>query len=178
MLPSSYPQKRKLIDGDENNGFQLTNDRWSPFFTTSLCAFSVLLCLLCLDLYSLYCVLVFACLLIQFHMLFCMLLCLLLCIFCVLFCLLFPPLLFCVPFCVLFLCFYVCFVLTKIKLHSFLVADTQLYKRLCPSVGPSVSPSVRNHRVKKWENAHFRPCPPVRDWYWPCIRPCYHITTS
>ena len=19
---------------------------------------------------------------------------------------------------------------------------------------------------------HFRPCLPVRDWYWPCIRPC------
>ena len=25
----------------------------------------------------------------------------------------------------------------------FLVADTQLYKRLCPSVGPSIGPSVR-----------------------------------
>ena len=27
--------------------------------------------------------------------------------------------------------------------YQFLVADTQLYKRLCPSVGPSVGPSVR-----------------------------------
>ena len=26
--------------------------------------------------------------------------------------------------------------------NSFLVADTQLYKRLCPSVGPSVGPLV------------------------------------
>ena len=48
----------------------------------------------------------------------------------------------------------------------FLVADTQLYKRLCPSVRPS----VRGHWVEKWENAHFHPCPPVRNWYWPCIR--------
>ena len=27
-------------------------------------------------------------------------------------------------------------------------------------------------RVK---NLHFRPCPPVRDWYWPCIWPCFHM---
>ena len=53
-----------------------------------------------------------------------------------------------------------------------LVADTQLYKRLCPSVCPSVGWLVRGDRVGKCENAHFRPCPPVRDWYWPCIRPC------
>ena len=32
--------------------------------------------------------------------------------------------------------------------RGFLVADTQLYKRLCPSVGPSVG----NDRVEKWEN--------------------------
>ena len=31
----------------------------------------------------------------------------------------------------------------------FLVADTQLYKRLCPSVGPSA-------RVEKWENKRLR----------------------
>ena len=59
--------------------------------------------------------------------------------------------------------------------NPFLVADTQLYKRLCPSVrwsvGRSVGWSVRHARVEKWENAHFRPCPPVRNW-WPCIRPC------
>ena len=30
-----------------------------------------------------------------------------------------------------------------VKSHLFLVADTQLYKRLCPSVGPSVRRSVR-----------------------------------
>ena len=63
----------------------------------------------------------------------------------------------------------------------FLVADSQLYKRLCPSVGPSVGPSVRwsvrGDRVGKCENAHFRPCPPVRNWYWPCIRPCFILKT-
>ena len=31
---------------------------------------------------------------------------------------------------------------------SFLVADTQLYKSLCPSVRPSVGPSVREHKSK------------------------------
>ena len=45
--------------------------------------------------------------------------------------------------------------------HLFLVADTQLYKRLCPSIGPSVRPSVRRSvgpwpRVEKWENKRFR----------------------
>ena len=34
----------------------------------------------------------------------------------------------------------------------FLVADTQLYKRLCPSVDPSVRPSM----VKIWKNECFR----------------------
>ena len=62
------------------------------------------------------------------------------------------------------------------RLESFLVADKRLYKRLClsvrPSVGRLVGWSVRGDRVGKCENAHFRPCPPVRDWYWPCIRPC------
>ena len=51
--------------------------------------------------------------------------------------------------------------------------DTQLYKRLCPSVRPSVRWSVGpSARVEKWVNAHIRPCPPVRIW-WPCIRPCF-----
>ena len=55
----------------------------------------------------------------------------------------------------------------------FLVADTQLYKRLCPSVGRSVGWLVRRcDRVKKCENAHIRPCPPVRNW-WPCIQPSF-----
>ena len=55
----------------------------------------------------------------------------------------------------------------------FLVADTQLYKRPCPSVRWSVGWLVRHgDRVEKCENAHFCPCPPVRNWYWPCIRPC------
>ena len=55
----------------------------------------------------------------------------------------------------------------------FLVADTQLYKSLCPSIRPSVRPSVRRcQRVEKWKNAHFRPRPPIRNW-WPCIRPCF-----
>ena len=60
-------------------------------------------------------------------------------------------------------------------LFFFLVADTQLYKRLCPSVRRSVGwlvgRSVHHARVEKWENTHFRPCPPIRNW-WPCIRPC------
>ena len=46
----------------------------------------------------------------------------------------------------------------------FLVGDKRLYKRLCPSVGWL--------ELRKCENAQFRPCPPGRDWYWPCIRPC------
>ena len=63
------------------------------------------------------------------------------------------------------------------SLSLFLVADTQLHKRLCPSVGRSVGQLVgrlvrRGDRVEKWENAHFRPCPPVRNW-WPCLRPCF-----
>ena len=60
-------------------------------------------------------------------------------------------------------------------LFSFFVFSMQLYKRLCPSVGRSVGRSVRNHRVRKWEIAHFRPCPPVRNW-WPCIRPCLPLS--
>ena len=48
------------------------------------------------------------------------------------------------------------------QIVKFLVADTQLYKSLCPSVRPSVGWSVR---VEKCENAHFSPCPPVRNWY-------------
>ena len=35
-----------------------------------------------------------------------------------------------------------------VKSHLFLVADTQLYKRLCPSLGPSVRPLVRDHESK------------------------------
>ena len=41
---------------------------------------------------------------------------------------------------------------------------------LCPSVRRSVG---HGDQVGKCENAHFHPCPPVRNWYWPCIRPCY-----
>ena len=37
--------------------------------------------------------------------------------------------------------------------NFFLVADMQIYKRLCPSVGPSVGPWTG---VGKWENEHFR----------------------
>ena len=39
-------------------------------------------------------------------------------------------------------------------------------------VGWLVGPSVRHAQVDNGENAHFRPCPPVRNW-WPCIRPCF-----
>ena len=35
---------------------------------------------------------------------------------------------------------------------AFEVADTQPYRRLCPSVHPSVGSFVRNDQVKKWEN--------------------------
>ena len=67
----------------------------------------------------------------------------------------------------------------------FLVADTQLYKRLCPSVGPSVRrsvrPSVREHESKNGKTSVLDtscvclsvvcwgwvgvggPCPPVRN---------------
>ena len=68
------------------------------------------------------------------------------------------------------------------NIQCFLVADKRLYKRLCPSVRPSVGWLVgwlvRHARVEKWENTHFRPCPPVRDWYWPCIRPCSFSSSS
>ena len=37
----------------------------------------------------------------------------------------------------------------------FLVADTQLCKRLYPSVRPLVHPPVRGDRVDKWKNVHF-----------------------
>jgi len=67
-----------------------------------------------------------------------------------------------------------------INVKFFLVADTQLYKRLCPSVRPSIG---SGHRVEKWGNERFRyflcmfecwgwvgvwmgvgcPCPPVRN---------------
>merc|ERR1712025_1482721 len=77
-----------------------------------------------------------------------------------------------------FYCFF-CKILKK-----FLVADTQLYERLCPSVRPLGRWSVRHgNRVEKWENERFRyffcmfeclgwvevwigvgcPCPPVRN---------------
>ena len=57
----------------------------------------------------------------------------------------------------------------------FLVAEALSVR---PSVGPSVGPSVRwsvrpSARVENWENAHIRPCPPVRNW-WPRIRPCFY----
>ena len=47
--------------------------------------------------------------------------------------------------------------LTVKQFHAscFLVADTQLYKRLFPSVGLSVGPSVQDHRVERWKNEHF-----------------------
>ena len=52
-------------------------------------------------------------------------------------------------------------VLENFSANLLLVADTQLYKRLCLSVGPSVGPSVRrsvrpsvrNARVEKWKTS-------------------------
>ena len=62
---------------------------------------------------------------------------------------------------------------TFICFHNFLVAATQLYESLCPSVCPLICPSVRPWTwIEKFENSHFRPCPPARNWCWPCIRPC------
>ena len=63
--------------------------------------------------------------------------------------------------------------------NLFLVADTQIYKRLCPSIGPSVGPSVRTlhftffvflrfcgltapAQMIKWPQ--ISSCPPARDW--------------
>ena len=43
------------------------------------------------------------------------------------------------------------------------------------SIGPSVCLLVRDHESKKCENAYFRPCPLVLNWYWLCIRPCYFV---
>ena len=53
----------------------------------------------------------------------------------------------------------------RCRIGRFLVVDTQLYKRLCPSVGPSVGPLVRGHWVEKWENKHF--------WYFLCLLVCW-----
>ena len=43
-------------------------------------------------------------------------------------------------------------------IFRFFIEDTQLYKRLCPSIPPSVS----NDQVRKCENGHFHPCPPIQ----------------
>ena len=47
---------------------------------------------------------------------------------------------------------------------DFLVADTQLYKRLCPSVGLSVhwsvGPSVNQHKLKSGKTCIFTPAHP------------------
>ena len=45
-------------------------------------------------------------------------------------------------------------------IHTFLVADKRLYKRLCPSVRRLVGRSVREHESKSGENMHFRPAHP------------------
>ena len=41
------------------------------------------------------------------------------------------------------------------KVKRFLVADTQLYKRLCPSIGQSVDPSIREHKSKSRKVSAF-----------------------
>ena len=65
----------------------------------------------------------------------------------------FFPIFFLIPFFVFFLFFFSSFLI----FFFFLVADTQLYKSLCPSVGPSVGPSV-NTSGKVWKCA-FSPLP-------------------
>ena len=42
-------------------------------------------------------------------------------------------------------------------MKRFLVADT-LYKRLCPSVGPSIDPSVHEHELKSRKVNAFDAC--------------------
>ena len=54
----------------------------------------------------------------------------------------------------------------KIKNSWFVISCGHATLQEGLSVGPSVRPSAR---VEKWENAHIRPYPPVRNW-WPCIR--------
>ena len=46
----------------------------------------------------------------------------------------------------------------------FLVADTQLYMWLCPSVGPLVRLLVLGDQVEKWKNERFK--------YFLCIFVC------
>ena len=64
--------------------------------------------------------------------------------------------------------------------HSFLVADTQLYKRLCPYIPRSISTS-RKVGKQAFKNIfscgqlHFRPCPSIRNW-WPYIQPCFFFS--
>ena len=58
-----------------------------------------------------------------------------------------------------------------------LIADSQLYKRLCPSVRPSVGwsvgPLVSTSR-KVWKCA-YPPLPTRPQLVWPCIQPCYSL---
>ena len=71
------------------------------------------------------------------------------------------------------------FVLTVCKLlwqtsESFLVADTQLFKRLCPSIRRSIS----NDRVEMWKNKHFCECLFVMDRYgWGLDAPAHPSAT-
>ena len=57
--------------------------------------------------------------------------------------------------------------------YSFIVADMQRYKWLCPSIGPSVhrsvGPSVRNDWVERCKNAHFWCCSWTGLCLWVCI---------
>ena len=47
---------------------------------------------------------------------------------------------------------------------SFLVACKQLYKRVCPSIGPSAFMNTTFSSIFE----HYCPCPTACDW-WPCI---------
>ena len=43
----------------------------------------------------------------------------------------------------------------------------------CPALTPLLHLITPSRASGTADHAdHFRPCPPVRDWYWPCIRPC------
>ena len=41
----------------------------------------------------------------------------------------------------------------------------------------SVCPSLGHARVEKWKNTHIRPCPPIHDWYWSGIQPCFQFSS-
>ena len=62
----------------------------------------------------------------------------------------------------------------KRPFNAFLDASSHLYKRVCPSVGPSVRPLVRNAFVKIAENGVMQGEAHLMS----CIRPCFMDSTK